>query len=53
MERYLFLTSAHLYIRALAIKGNKIPESGGNASIEKFTSPKTKRIYLSATIIRK
>ena len=43
--------TAHLYVQALAIKGNKILSVGSNASIEKLVSAKTKKIDLKGKTV--
>lgn len=43
--------TAHLYVQALAIKGNKIIAAGSNAAIEKTASAKTKKIDLEGKTV--
>lgn len=43
--------SGQLFVQALAIKGNRIMAVGTNASIEKLSSPKTKRIDLKGKTV--
>jgi predicted amidohydrolase YtcJ len=43
--------TAHLYVEALAIKGNRILSVGTSAAIEKLASPKTKRIDLNGKTV--
>ncbi|MBC7689134.1 MAG: amidohydrolase family protein, partial [Aquabacterium sp.] len=43
--------TAHLYVQALAIKGNKIIAAGSDAAIEKTASAKTKKIDLEGKTV--
>src|SRR5436189_2724065 len=43
--------TAHLYVQALAIKGNKIIAAGADEAIKKFVSDKTQSIDLEGTVV--
>jgi predicted amidohydrolase YtcJ len=43
--------SVRLYVQALAIRGNKILETGTNASIQKLSGPRTKKIDLKGKTV--